>query len=308
MARRTKARFHGVLLVDKPPGITSHDVVLGVRRRFGQRQVGHAGTLDPLASGLLPVLLGQATKLSTWATETDKAYRVTARLGVQTDTQDADGHVVATAPVPADLTAQEVEPVLGSLTGAQMQRVPRYSAVKVDGKRLYARARDGEVVEPPERPIVVHRLELTELCPPDLTLDVACSKGTYVRALVSDLGDRLGPGAHVTVLRRTGVGPVGVDEATPLQEILEAPDPGAYVLPAVGWLRRLVDCLPCGPEQTRRVRQGQRPSWEQLGASPLPPGARFALVGAGDELIAIAESVGDARGSYKLRKVFPPIE
>jgi len=305
VSRRSTPRFHGVLLVDKPPGITSHDVVVKLRRRLHQRQVGHAGTLDPLASGLLPVLLGQATKLSTWATETDKAYRVTARLGVETDTQDADGQVVATATVPQNLTVDDVVPAARSLTGAQMQRVPRYSAVKVGGRRLYELARAGEDVDPPARPIVVHRLELVELHPPDIELDVSCSKGTYVRALVSDLGKRLGTGAHVTALRRTGVGQVGVEEATPLQQILDADDPETYLLSPVAWLRRFVDCLSCGPDLARRVRQGRRPSWEQLGTSTLPPGARFALVGAGDELVAIAESLGEARGSYKLRKVFP---
>lgn len=307
MSRRAKARFHGVLLVDKPTGITSHDVVLGVRRRLGQRQVGHAGTLDPLASGLLPVLLGQATKLSTWATETDKAYRVTARLGVQTDTQDADGQVVATAPVPQDLTAELLAPVIASLTGPQEQRVPRYSAVKVDGKRLYERARRGEAVVPPVRSIVVHRLELVALRPPDLTLEVTCSKGTYVRALVSDLGDRLGPGAHVTELRRTGVGPVGVQEAAPLPEILDSDVPEAFLVSAAAWLRRFVDCLPCSVDLARRVRLGQRPSWDQLGVAPLPPSTRFALLDEADALVAIAESMGEARGSYKLRKVFPPL-
>jgi tRNA pseudouridine55 synthase len=287
-SRRAPARHHGLLLVDKPDGLTSHDVVSVVRRLFGQRQVGHAGTLDPLATGLLPVLLGQGTKLSQWATADDKTYETTARLGQRTDTLDAEGTVVQKDRVPNPLDPAALEAALAPLRGHITQRVPAYSAVKVEGQRLYQRARAGETVDAPTRPVTIHELTSLGYTPPRLSLRVHCSKGTYIRQLVSDVGDALGCGAHVEVLRRTRVGALDVGDAIPLATLQASPRPETHLIGLRTWIARCVPCVPCDADAAVRTRQGQRLSWRRLGLAPLPPGTRFALV-TDDALVALAE-------------------
>jgi len=318
-SRRAPARHHGLLLVDKPGGQTSHDVVSAVRRLFGQRQVGHAGTLDPLATGLLPVLLGQGTKLSQWATADDKTYETTARLGQRTDTLDAEGTVVEQQPVPDPLDPAALEAALAPLRGRIPQRVPAYSAVKVEGQRLYQRARAGEAVEAPSRPVTIHELTPLGYTPPRLSLRVHCSKGTYIRQLVSDVGDALGCGAHVEVLRRTRVGALDVADAIPLAALQASPRPETHRIGLRTWIARCVPCVPCDADAAVRTRHGQRLGWRRLGVEPLPPGTRFALV-TDDELLALAEvPAADAppdpsasrraaagREAYRLVRVFPP--
>ncbi len=213
----------GLLIIDKPVGPTSHDVVGRVRRVAGLRRVGHAGTLDPLASGVLLVCLGRATRLVEYLVGLDKVYETTVRLGQSTDTYDAEGEVTAERPVTT--TEADILAALPAFRGAIRQRVPAYSAVKRDGRPLYKSARRGEHIELPERDVVIHALDLSVYDPPLLTLRVACSSGTYIRSLVHDLGQALGCGGHVVALRRTAVGRFTVDEALALDDL--APDVAA---------------------------------------------------------------------------------
>ena len=203
----------GVLLVAKPAGITSHDVVESVRRERGGK-VGHAGTLDPFATGLLVVLVGRATRLQRYLVGLPKAYRAVARLGATSDTGDRDGTIVATG---HEASEEAVREALAGLTGEIEQRVPAYAAVKVEGERLYRKARRGEAVETPVRRVRIDRLDLVafDRVAQEAVLDVECSSGTYVRQLVTDLGESCGSGAYCAVLERTAVGPFRLEDADP---------------------------------------------------------------------------------------------
>jgi tRNA pseudouridine55 synthase len=202
-----------VLRLDKPVGPTSHDMVAAVRRALGERRVGHTGTLDPFASGLLLVCVGRATRLAQFLTGLDKAYEATARLGVATDTEDRDGTVVATSEAWREVTPTALEEALTELRGPIRQRPPRFSAKKVGGVAAHRRARRGEEVELQARAVTVHELTVVHFTPPDVRLRVHCSSGTYVRALARDLGEVLGVGAHLTALRRTAIGGFDVTDA-----------------------------------------------------------------------------------------------
>lgn len=205
----------GILLVDKPAGLTSHDVVDRIRRAAGLRRVGHTGTLDPLATGLLILCLGSATRLSEFLTGLDKVYAGTMRLGVETDSHDLDGKVVAELPVPA-LSVSEVEKAFQALTGALRQLPPMVSAVKVKGERLYKLARKGVTVDREPRPITVREFTLLGLELPLVHFRVSCTRGTYVRSLCHEAGKSLGCGAALASLRRTSVGPHSVEHALPV--------------------------------------------------------------------------------------------
>jgi tRNA pseudouridine55 synthase len=236
----------GLLLVDKPSGMTSHDAVDVVRRSLGTRKVGHAGTLDPMATGLLVLGVGRATRLLRYLGELPKTYAATGRLGEETDTLDAEGEIVRTAPV--DVSLAEVERACASLVGESMQTPPAYSAVKVGGRRLYEAARKGEVLEAPARPIRVDAFDVTAFDGRDLEARVTCSGGTYVRVLVADVGRTLGCGAHLVRLRRTTIGSFRVEDAHP---------PGAGTLEPV---ERAVEHLPgvrLDPEEARAASHGR---------------------------------------------------
>ncbi|MDY0003208.1 MAG: tRNA pseudouridine(55) synthase TruB [Polyangia bacterium] len=305
--------MNGILLVDKPQGITSHGVVASVRRLLGTRKVGHTGTLDPLATGLLPILVGEATRLSAWVSDSDKEYLATAHLGVTTDTLDADGATLVTRPLPTGeaLEPSRIEALLEGFVGPQTQRVPRYSAVKVQGRALHARARAGESpLDVPPRQITIYALELTSLDPPRLTLRVHCSKGTYVRQLVSDLGESIGCGAHLVALRRTRVGSLDVEDATPLSTIEAAPDSARGKLITVAdWLGGVMPSVTCDHDAAARTRQGQRLPWSRFGSPKLPQGARFIIV-SGGHVVALAELFtpwSESPGPcYRLLRVFSP--
>lgn len=202
-----------VLPLDKPEGPTSHDVVAVVRRALGERRVGHTGTLDPFASGLLLVCVGRATRLAQYLSGMDKTYEATARLGVATDTEDREGEVVGESEGWRGVTVAEVDAALDGLRGDILQRPPRFSAKKIEGEAAHRRARRGEDVRLESVPVTVHQLVLTSFEPPDVGVRVRCSSGTYVRSLARDLGEALGVGAHLTRLRRTAVGSFGVDDA-----------------------------------------------------------------------------------------------
>jgi tRNA pseudouridine55 synthase len=223
----------GRLLVDKPAGVTSHDVVDVVRGRLGTRKVGHAGTLDPMATGLLVIGVGRATRLLRFLADLAKTYEGTLRLGVETDTLDADGRVVRESA--ADVTESQVADAMRTLEGESLQRPPAYSAVKVGGRKLYEAAREGERLEAEPRSIRVDSLDLLSFDPPDVAFRVVCSGGTYVRVLAADVGAAVSSGAHLIALRRTAIGPYRAEDAV-------TPDAVREPLPieaAVGHLPRL---------------------------------------------------------------------
>ncbi len=214
------APLEGVLLVDKPAGCTSHDVVGHLRHRLKMKQIGHAGTLDPMATGLLIMLVGRATKVSQYLMSLDKEYDGEFQLGVVTNSHDADGDVVETRPVPA-LTAEDVRAACASFIGDQYQLPPMFSAKKVQGVPLYKMARKGKEVEREPRFIRVASFDLTGFECPKGSFHMAVSKGTYVRTLVHDMGQKLGCGAHMTALRRTSIGRFKIADAVPMDKLDE---------------------------------------------------------------------------------------
>jgi tRNA pseudouridine55 synthase len=218
----------GLVVVDKAGGMTSHDVVSRVRRLARTRRVGHGGTLDPMATGVLVIGVEKATRLLTYVIGSTKEYRATIRLGQSTITDDAEGEVVSTVDASA-LSHEEVRAALGALTGEILQVPSAVSAIKINGVRSYARVRSGEEVSLAARPVTVSRLDVLEIRQSaslvDVDVDVACSSGTYVRALARDAGGALGVGGHLTALRRTAVGEFRLAEAIPLDELAERDDP-----------------------------------------------------------------------------------
>jgi tRNA pseudouridine55 synthase len=221
--RKRKGRaVSGVLLLDKPAGITSNKALQEVKHLFGAAKAGHTGSLDPLATGMLPICLGEATKISAFLLDADKRYRVVCRLGINTTTGDADGEVLQTRDC-ARIKLQDIEKLVPRFSGAISQIPPMYSAVKHQGQRLYALAREGIEVERKPRTVQIYQLQLHALHDCMLDLEVACSKGTYIRTLVEDLGEALGCGAHVVQLRRLSVGPFDGDMVT-IDELRAAAD------------------------------------------------------------------------------------
>ncbi len=212
--------FDGALLVDKPAGPTSHDIVDRLRRRFGIKKVGHAGTLDPNATGLLIMLLGRGTKLSDKLMSADKVYEGTMKFGEATNSYDADGEIVATLPVPP-LTVEALNEATAPFVGDLMQAPPMVSAAKVGGVPLYKLARKGVEVERKPRLVHIYTFRFTDYREPIGTFRVACTKGTYVRSLAHDLGQKLGCGAHLATLRRTVSGKFSVNDAVSLPQLLE---------------------------------------------------------------------------------------
>lgn len=210
----------GVLIVMKEAGWTSHDVVAKLRSLFGGIKVGHAGTLDPAATGVLPVLLGRATRVAEYLVEWDKEYRAVMRLGEATDTQDATGSVLARADF-RHVQHETLRDVVARFRGLQLQLPPMYSAVKVGGRPLYKAARAGQTVERQERSIEIHELDVQAIQGCDVTLRVVCSKGTYVRTLCADIGQALGVGAHLFALERRRVGPLSIDKALTVGQIAD---------------------------------------------------------------------------------------
>lgn len=210
--------MEGVLLVDKPKGLTSHDVVYHLRRKLQIKKIGHAGTLDPMATGVLVMLIGKATRISQYLMSVDKVYEGEATLGVVTDSQDAEGEIMSTQPVP-ELTEARVREVMKGFLGDQYQTPPMHSAIKIGGVPLYKLARKGEEVEREPRFIRIAAFNLRSFATPKITFDLHCTKGTYVRTVASDLGQKLGCGAHLSALRRTGSGKFTIGQCMPLEQI-----------------------------------------------------------------------------------------
>lgn len=218
--RHQRRALDGVLLLDKPQGMTSNAALQTARRLLNAAKAGHTGTLDPMATGLLPLTFGEATKFSQMLLDADKEYEATVRLGAETDTGDAEGQVTVTRPV--SVSEQEIRAALLPLTGEIYQVPPMYSALKRDGKPLYEYARAGIELELAPRRVTIHRLELLDWKPDEFRIRVACSKGTYIRTLAIDLGRILGCGGHLTALRRTRIGPFSVGEGAVELAHLEA--------------------------------------------------------------------------------------
>jgi tRNA pseudouridine55 synthase len=216
--------LEGILLVDKPSGFTSHDVVAKLRRKLQMKRIGHAGTLDPMATGLLIMLIGKATSISQYLTSLDKEYEGTIELGKVTDTQDAEGRMLETRPVP-ELTAADVTAAMAGFLGDQYQMPPMYSAIKIDGVALYKMARKGQEVEREPRFIRVMSFELTGFAPPRFDFRLRCTKGTYVRTIAHDLGQKLGCGGHLAALRRTASDRFNIAQAQTLAAIEALPIP-----------------------------------------------------------------------------------
>ena len=291
--------MNGVIVVDKPGRMTSATVVARVKRALGAGRVGHTGTLDPMATGVLPLCIGQATKLARHLLAEDKAYRAEVTLGVDTDTLDADGRVVQTRPV-ADLHRGRVERVLESFRGVIEQTPPMYSAVRQDGVRLHKLARLGQVVERKSRQVRIDRLDLAVLESPRLTLEIECQKGTYVRVLAAEIGAALGCGGHLSALRRTRSGRFTLADAVPLASI-EAGSrcPLVPMAEAVAHLR----AVQVPPGRLQAVACGQPLSWSELpGTGPTVAGSALRLLSPAGDLVALARATGDGL-SYE--KVFP---
>lgn len=263
--RVPRRALDGVLLLDKGIGLSSNDALVRAKRLFLAQKAGHTGTLDPLASGLLPLCFGEATKFSQDLLEADKTYEATMRLGIRTSTGDAEGEVVETRAVQA--AAVDIEAALAAFRGPILQVPPMYSALKRDGKPLYEYARAGEVVERAARAVTIHALDLLAMALPDVTFRVTCSKGTYVRTLAEDIGAALGCGAHLVALRRTGVGALTLEHAVTL-DALERMDEAARdaCLRPVDALLSTFPAVRLGANDARRLLQGQR-----LRLSELPP-------------------------------------
>lgn len=269
------------MLVAKPAGPTSHDVVAIVRRALGEQRIGHLGTLDPFAKGLLVLVVGRATRLAPFAAAWAKSYEGVIRLGVTTDTDDATGAVVATAPWTGVTPAQLAE-VIGRFRGGYEQRPPAYSAVKIAGERAYRRARRGEAVAPEPRAVEIRELEIVEAAVPDLEFRATVSAGTYLRSLARDIGAALGCGAHLTALRRTAVGPLQLSEAVA---------PEAVAWDALQDASILVAHLP-----SRQVDKKERDAvvhGRPIQVDPIADSRYPIAVFSGEELVAVAEQVGE---------------
>lgn len=283
--RSGAAGCDGLLVIDKPRGLTSHDVVASVRRVLGERRVGHTGTLDPLATGVLPLLIGRATRLAQFLSGADKTYEAHVRFGWETETDDETG-AAAGGGIEAAVEPAAIEQALAAFRGPLLQRPPRFSAKKIRGQRAYALAREG-IAEPDLAPaaVVVHQLVLIGMRDGGAILHVVCSAGCYVRALARDLGRALGTGAHLSALRRVASGRFTLADAVPLDEVLA--DPGA-ARRAVRPPGRAVEELPAvmvAGETLARVRHGAEVA---AGSIEAPPEGLVRLVDPAGALVAIA--------------------
>ncbi|CAN5123575.1 tRNA pseudouridine(55) synthase TruB [soil metagenome] len=285
-----------VLLVDKPAGPTSHDVVDRVRRCFGLRRVGHTGTLDPFATGLLLICLGPATRLSEYLTGLDKRYLATLLLGASTDTDDATGIVVQSSETWRELGVEQVAAALDSQVGAITQLPPTYSSKKVGGERMHRLVRRGESVQAAPARVRVYSLEILDFRPPAVDFAVHCGSGTYVRAIARDVGEALGTGAHLSALRRTAIGSFRVEEAVSLAGLEDGKEPGSALLSPPAALRHLPAFRATAADAADVLHGRQISAPEDFRSDGC-----FAVVDPRGRLVAIAELQGDR---IQPRKVF----
>jgi len=298
-----KNAISGILVVDKPVGLTSHDVVQIIRSGTGIRRAGHTGTLDPRASGVLVILVGPAVRLSEFVSASDKRYQAVLRLGSTTDTYDAEGRFTRQSSAPVNISEEKFEEALKQFIGEIEQTPPPFSAVTVHGRKAYEMARQGEEVDLAPRKIQVYHLEVLEWAPPEVVIDVHCSSGTYVRSLANDMGNVLGCGAYLIGLRRTKNGRFSLRDAVPLRKLQDAFLAGnwyQYLIPAA---EALADWpgVELNPDEVEEVKHGHR-----VKAAPdTKPGLVRGISMAG-ELIAIMELAQGEDGSpeWQPKKVF----
>ena len=290
--RRTTRPVNGVLMLDKAPGASSNAALQQARRLYQAAKAGHGGTLDPLATGLLPIMFGEATKFSSDLIDADKSYAAEIRLGISTTTADAEGDPIATRAV--NVTSDQLAAVLARFRGSILQTPPLFSALKHDGKPLYAYARAGIEIEREPRAVTIHALDLDWFVGERLALTVTCSKGTYIRSIAHDLGEMLGCGAHLAALRRTRVGGFGLESAHTLEVLgaMSADARDACLLPVDALLQDLPAVYLQAAEEARFVR-GQVVSWDGL------PQARVRVYGPGRTLLGVGEAYADGTISPK---------
>ncbi|MBT3315481.1 MAG: tRNA pseudouridine(55) synthase TruB [Anaerolineae bacterium] len=298
-----KDAISGVLVIDKPTGMTSHDVVNIVRRGTGIRRAGHTGTLDPRASGVLVILVGPAVRLSEYISASDKRYQAIIRMGTATDTYDAEGAFTRDE-VTVDVTEEQFEAELKKFEGEVEQTPPAYSAVKVNGRKAYDMARKGEEVELEPRMIQVHHLEVLEWATPEVVVDVHCSSGTYIRSLANDLGEVLGCGAYLVGLRRTKNGRFSLRDAVPLRKLKEAFEAGdwyKHIIPAAESLSDWPSVV-LSPDEVETLRHGQRVKVD----ADDPEDEMVRGISEADELVALMKRVEGEDGAFEWqpKKVF----
>lgn len=290
------SELNGVLPIDKPEGPTSHDAVATARRALGLRRIGHTGTLDPFASGLLLLCLGPSTRLAEYLTALTKEYSATLRLGVTTDTDDRTGEPVRTSEGWKDLSRDDVERALHAQVGEILQQPPTYSAKKVEGERMYAAARRGVVLERQPVPVTIHAIRLVRYEPPEVDIEVECGSGTYIRAIARDVGDALDVGAHLTRLRRTRIDRHRVVDAVPLDRLGdEAAVAGALLSPAEALAH--LPSVQVDDDDVRLLTNGRAVA----STGDLPAGIPLRLLSSSGELVAVAERDGEL---IRPRKVF----
>lgn len=289
--------MNGVLVIDKPSGMTSHDVVNVVRRLLHTRRVGHTGTLDPMATGVLVLVVGWATRLSRFVMASDKSYHAVIRLGETTTTYDAEGEIVDRHPVAADLDT--LREALAAFEGTIEQIPPMYAAIKVGGKKLYELAREGKEIERKARTVTIYDIDLLAWEPPDLTIEVTCSTGTYIRSLAHDLGQRLGCGGHLIALRRTRSGTFTLEDSHTLDDLERRhQDQLPNVLLPPREALRSMPAVTLSPGEALAIRYGQQVRLDQVAAAE--------LVQAQDEagrLVAVLRRQNDV---YQPKVVLPP--
>lgn len=298
--KRRKMPVDGLLLLNKPSGVTSNRALQIVKRLLNARKAGHTGSLDPAATGMLPLCFGEATKVCAYLLDADKTYRVTMKLGAATDTGDADGQVTATAPVP-ELSQADWTVILDGFRGQSTQIPPMYSALKKDGKRLYELARQGQTVERAPRPLTIHDIELLELAGSRLVFRVSCSKGTYVRTLVEDIASRAGTVAHTARLHRESVAHFRSEDMLDLATIEGLAEQGCSALEA-----RLMPpdvALEAFPAVTLGTGAEERFSGGQaVAVAPEKPSGLARVYGVSEQFLGVGELVGN--GQLAPRRVF----
>jgi tRNA pseudouridine55 synthase len=299
--KRETRPVHGILLLDKPVGITSNRALQEAKRLLMAAKAGHTGSLDPLASGLLPLCFGEATKVSRFLLEGDKRYTAVFQLGVSTATGDAEGEALETRPVTS--SRRDIERAITGFTGAIEQVPPMYSAIKIGGQPLYKLARAGQTAERAPRPVTVYAYDVLDSSGDRLTVDIRCSKGTYIRALAHDLGEKLGCGAHVAALRRTEMGGFKVEEAITLEALAALPDPAARAAVLVASDRALqaLPAVQISSHAAYYFTQGQ-----PVTARPLPMSGWLRVYEDSGRFLGLAEVDDDGRAAP--RRLLNPTE
>lgn len=284
--KRMRDLVDGVLLLDKPVGLSSNDALIRAKRVLNAKKAGHTGTLDPFATGLLPLCFGEATKFSQDLLEADKTYEATVHLGIMTNTGDTEGEAIETLPV--DVTQAQIEAALARFRGPILQVPPMYSALKRDGKAYYEYAREGITLEREARPVTIHALEFMAYDAPMLKIRVTCSKGTYVRVLGEDIGAALGCGAHLNALRRTQVGPLTIDGMITMEALQAHAEPLTLLAPVDALLSSFPP-VELTPELAVRFLQGQRLALGKEAAVTVPAALGRVRVYADGKLLGTAQ-------------------